>query len=122
MVHAVAPDHPSSRPNARPARGRCNVCIYWRRPVRATRSQWQAFDEHGRTVIVEHAQCRRHAPTASPSQGRELSEGRWPEVNATDWCGDYAPLADGALGRHSGSEPPNGMTTDPSPVEPGERQ
>lgn len=66
----------------------CRECIYWRAAVRAP---WQAFDASGRTVQVDHAQCRRRAPLGRADRHRDIAEGYWPETNATDWCGDFEP-------------------------------
>lgn len=41
------------------------------------------------TDIIE---CRRSAPPASIGLAGTLSfAGKWPEVDALDWCGDWSP-------------------------------
>ena len=73
----------------------CRDCRFWNRALRAS---WQDYDGK-KSYMIEHAQCRRYAPSRlvgdkSPAPGKA-----WPHVNANDWCGEFQ-----AARRREGSE------------------
>lgn len=65
----------------------CTNCRWWNR---ARRASWTDVGEGGHSYVIEHAQCRRYAP--SRLSGNDRADRGWPEVNANDWCGDHSPL------------------------------
>lgn len=36
-------------------------------------------------------ECRRHAPVPQLGQTGTFLDAYWPEVDPTDWCGEWAP-------------------------------
>lgn len=67
-------------------RERCGACRFWNR---AKRDTWTDFDGSPAGVLVEHAQCRRSAPVPLYRGQGALADAKWPEVSATDWCGQF---------------------------------
>lgn len=64
----------------------CKSCRFWNASLRA---KWNDVGRSG-TILVEHAQCRRYAPSRLMADMRALPEKSWPHVNATDWCGEHS--------------------------------
>jgi hypothetical protein len=77
-----------------PAVARCKTCRYWRAAVTGKAATWTDWDGR-RSYVIEHSQCRHSAPVAIVSSSmRKLAEAKWPETNATDWCGAHMPAVD----------------------------
>lgn len=68
---------------------RCETCRFWNR---AKRARWTDLGGDGRSILVEHAQCRRYAPSRLlPDHRSGTPDKVWPHVNASDWCGEHQP-------------------------------
>ena len=73
---------------------RCKTCRYFHQT-------YSVGDEHWTQGLrITRAEsgglCRRHAPTACMNpEIANAGHGIWPEVKASDWCGEHQPTAEG---------------------------
>lgn len=71
---------------------RCSTCKFWNR---ARRASWTDFNG-SKSYLIEHAQCRRHAPARVAADQKSPVPGRaFPHVNADEWCGEWQDQSTG---------------------------